>query len=677
MPFVVWGAMPWGVFKTGSEDKPHCVYRVNAEGERFGKSRGCHPSKHAAWLQIAAIEHAMEESGGKMEGYGQININLKAPVLIESDSVADNSIADADDKAKWTRAYINNLPNGAFLHIESGGKKDDDGKTVPRSLRHLPYKGSTGSVDLPHLRNALSRLGQPVTGTGKNGWLTETLRKRLQSKAKRILKASQKEVIDEDDSLEGEMDEVRRAFNQTFPGSPHEAMAVPSYRPWIMRTFEDFLIVEVRDEHFKVSFSRDGDEFEFTPFSEWEPVERKEEWVTKEKEEPTPIDVKPGKLQDLKEKFASILEDIVSMVGLSDKAEGEKPESGFKTFTAKDGKTWLLIWTTNAFKDRDGEIFTTKSIEEYVERHADEENKGEMRFWHIPGSKFADILWQGMSGRFLVEAGPFDDTYIGNAFKDFFLEHGEKHLAIAPLGWGTSHGFEYIPEDREDKVYDWFEKKESSVLPRSAASNLYNPKMEVIRVDETQLNALKAIGGDELAQAVIETGESTTKVLEPIVAHKATDIDPDAKTEADKQPEPASDKEKEPEPKAEETEPETKSESEVEYMTKEEATAGFMALAEVIKEQRKDLMTIAEAITELVKTDEQKIAELAETTPKASVAEMIKSVIGLEETRVDGRTKLAQGPKEATPTSAESETGIPLIDNIKKLNRTYGQPQEE
>lgn len=491
--------------------------------------------------------------------------------------------------------------------------------------------------------------------------------------------ASQKEVIDDDESLEGEMNEIESAFRQAFPGSP-SAITASSYRPWVCRTFadEEFLIVNVGDEYFKVSYSRDGDEFEFAPFSDWEEVEKKEEWVTKAKIEPIPEAIQSGKVQNLKEKFASILEDIVSVVGLSDKAKDQEPESGFKTFTAKDGRTWLLIWTTNAFKDRDGEIFTTKSIEEYVERHAEEEDKGEMRFWHIPGSKFAPILWQGMSGRFLVEAGPFDDTYIGNAFKDFFLEHGEKHLAIAPLGWGTSHGFEYIPEDREDKVYDWFEKKESSVLPRSAASNLYNPKMEVIRVNEDQLNALKAIGGDELAQTVLDTGESLTKELEPNVDHKSTNADPDAKPEADKQPEPASDKDKEPEPKAEKAESETKAETEVEYMTKEEVTAGFMALAEAMKGQRKDLMTIAEAIKELIKTDEQKIAELAETTPKASVADMIKSVIGLEETRVDGRTSLAkEKPEEAKPTPAASETGITLIDALKKANRESGQPKEE
>ena len=203
--------MPWGVFKTGSEDKPYCVYRVNEDGDRFGRSRGCHPSKHAAHLQIAAIEHAMEESGGKMEGYGNININLGPPVLIDG-------IEDSADKA------------------------------------------------------------------------------------------SQKEVIDDDESLEGEMNEIERAFRQAFPGSPNQ-MAVSGYRPWVCRTFadEEFLIVNVGEEYFRVPYSRDGDDVEFTSFSEWEEVEKKEEWVTKAKVEPTPIDVTPGKLQSLKEQLASIL----------------------------------------------------------------------------------------------------------------------------------------------------------------------------------------------------------------------------------------------------------------------------------------------------------------------------------------------------------------------------------
>ncbi|MHB1845771.1 MAG: DNA adenine methylase, partial [Deltaproteobacteria bacterium] len=63
-------------------------------------------------------------------------------------------------KAQWTRAQINDLPDDAFLYLEPGGKKDDDGKTVPRTLRHFPFRDEDGEVDLPHLRNALARIPQ-------------------------------------------------------------------------------------------------------------------------------------------------------------------------------------------------------------------------------------------------------------------------------------------------------------------------------------------------------------------------------------------------------------------------------------------------------------------------------------------------------------------------------------
>jgi len=64
------------------------------------------------------------------------------------------------EAAEWTRAYINALPDSSFAFIESGGEKDGDGKTVPRSLRHLPYRDKSGAIDMPHLRNALQRLEQ-------------------------------------------------------------------------------------------------------------------------------------------------------------------------------------------------------------------------------------------------------------------------------------------------------------------------------------------------------------------------------------------------------------------------------------------------------------------------------------------------------------------------------------
>jgi hypothetical protein len=56
--------------------------------------------------------------------------------------------------AQMPTADQNDLPDSAFALVQPGGTKDSSGKTVPRSLRHLPIH------DEPHVRNALSRLPQ-------------------------------------------------------------------------------------------------------------------------------------------------------------------------------------------------------------------------------------------------------------------------------------------------------------------------------------------------------------------------------------------------------------------------------------------------------------------------------------------------------------------------------------
>ena len=60
----------------------------------------------------------------------------------------------------WTRRYIDDLPDSAFALILPGGQRDEEGKTVPRSLRKFPYKNRDVKVDLPHLRNANARVSQ-------------------------------------------------------------------------------------------------------------------------------------------------------------------------------------------------------------------------------------------------------------------------------------------------------------------------------------------------------------------------------------------------------------------------------------------------------------------------------------------------------------------------------------
>jgi len=62
------------------------------------------------------------------------------------------------EKAEMSAADINDLPDSAFAYIESGGTKDEQGRTSPRSLRHFPIH------DEAHVRNALSRAPQSPFG---------------------------------------------------------------------------------------------------------------------------------------------------------------------------------------------------------------------------------------------------------------------------------------------------------------------------------------------------------------------------------------------------------------------------------------------------------------------------------------------------------------------------------
>jgi len=78
-----------------------------------------------------------------------------------------NGAQERVTEAEWDTEYINSLPDSSFAYIESGDEKDEDGKTKPRSLRHLPFKNAQGNIDHDHLVNALARLPQTSSDVAK------------------------------------------------------------------------------------------------------------------------------------------------------------------------------------------------------------------------------------------------------------------------------------------------------------------------------------------------------------------------------------------------------------------------------------------------------------------------------------------------------------------------------
>jgi hypothetical protein len=99
-------------------------------------------------------------AGAASEEPGERVADADTEITVEADGIAKEGIeVPLGESGELIVLSHNELPDSAFACIESGGKKDDEGKTTPRSLRHYPHHHADGSLDESLLRNALSRIG--------------------------------------------------------------------------------------------------------------------------------------------------------------------------------------------------------------------------------------------------------------------------------------------------------------------------------------------------------------------------------------------------------------------------------------------------------------------------------------------------------------------------------------
>lgn len=86
--------------------------------------------------------------------------------------------AEIHEDAVWKSSYVNALPDSAFLYIEPGGTKDENGRT-DGAHRHFPYKNDVGEVDMIHVRDAIGRIPQSN--------VPPAVKARVQEKARQLL----------------------------------------------------------------------------------------------------------------------------------------------------------------------------------------------------------------------------------------------------------------------------------------------------------------------------------------------------------------------------------------------------------------------------------------------------------------------------------------------------------
>jgi len=102
----------------------------------------------------------------------------------------DRILNDWSDAAYGDKSF----PDAAFV-VEKGAEKNGDGKTLQK-YRHLPHhtKSATdpmahGTIDLPHLRNALARVNQVKSIKESVANFRKRAKSHLQRHAKAVLKS--------------------------------------------------------------------------------------------------------------------------------------------------------------------------------------------------------------------------------------------------------------------------------------------------------------------------------------------------------------------------------------------------------------------------------------------------------------------------------------------------------
>lgn len=117
----------------------------------------------------------------------------------------------------------------------------------------------------------------------------------------------------------------------------------------------------------------------------------------------------------------------------------------FTVYKTAKGYRWLAISST-AYRDRDGEIVSTKALQHAVEKTARRGDFGPLRFWHEPGLDIGTTDYQAVSddGKYLVESGLLDARVAPNIIeaantRDYQMSIGFNHAATEPDRDGVFH----------------------------------------------------------------------------------------------------------------------------------------------------------------------------------------------------------------------------------------------
>jgi len=355
-----------------------------------------------------------------------------------------------------------------------------------------------------------------------------------------------------------------------------------------------------------------------------------------------------------------------------EKVEEPEERKETNTFTVwKDTDTgqyrWIAVYS-NKWRDEDNppEILASKAHQDFV----DAVDKGdwpqpEAWLWHVPGTRFG-----------VADFVAYDD--LGFALASGTVDKEQEHIAeflSTQEDLAMSHGMpvkEIERDENDPTIITRYRTIEISPLPRRAAANKYGTAIELIR--EVKM----AIPENKRAFLADAMGEKGLESLEEKLADKAKELDEleiqskEETLEEESEEEAAEEAEPVEEPVEEESKEEAPEEETPEYVTASDVAAAVGAYLKPLIERLDKLDAIESAVAEqgksikeLQKGTEEKVKETIAMTPAASLFEQIGSVIGSDETYVDGRKKLAKaGPEENEDPARDGPARVGLVNEL-------------
>ena len=192
---------------------------------------------------------------------------------------------------------------------------------------------------------------------------------------------------------------------------------------------------------------------------------------------------------------------------LSQVPTGAQDAGGVFTVFKDDNGEWRwLARSSNAYRDRDGEIVSTKALENDVEFADKTKDYGPLRFWHMPGVDVGVADFNMLHGRTLIESGTFKTKALGDK------------IARKADQYQVSIGFRHPPtEPDRDGVFHTIRRFERSLVPAGRAANPFTSfsvyKEKVMGNNQAKLAALKTLLDDDevLVQQVLNGAQQSEK----------------------------------------------------------------------------------------------------------------------------------------------------------------------